>query len=217
MGRGILPLVAALLFAASEPAFATNFTAEVADQDGHPVANAVVSLIPDAKAAMPAAATRLAAEKTIDQRNETFIPLVTIVPKGGHIVFANNDQTTHQVYSFSAIKQFEITLARGEKSPPIAFDNAGVAALGCNIHDHMIAYAYVAESPWTAFTGADGRAVIADVPPGNYQARVWHPKFPPGRDPPSLSAALSGDAARLSMNVRLLSAPTMVRGHGGSY
>jgi plastocyanin len=217
MGRRVLPFLGALLFVACQPAAATTFTAQVSDQDGHPVANAIVSLIPDAKASMPAAASRLAGEKTIDQRNETFIPLVTIVPKGGRIVFANNDQTTHQVYSFSAVKQFEITLARGEKSPPFAFDNTGVAALGCNIHDHMIAYVFVAESPWTALTGADGRAVIADAPAGNYQAQVWHPKFPPGRAPPSLRATLSGDTTQLSATVTLLSAPTMSHGHGGSY
>ena len=217
MGRGILPLVTVMLFALCEPAGATNFTAEVVDQDGHPVANAVVTLVPEAKTSMPAASTRLPTDKTIDQRNETFLPLVTIVPKGGHVVFANNDQTTHQVYSFSPVKQFEITLGHGEKSPPVAFDNAGVAALGCNIHDHMIAYAVVTESPWTALTGADGHATIADVPAGNYQAQVWHPKFPPGREPPSLRAVLSGDTTRLSVNVKLLYAATASRGHAGSY
>src|SRR5882762_2216661 len=170
MGTRVIPYVGALLFAVCGSAAATTFTAEVNDQDGRPVANAVIVLVADSKAPMPA--SRLAAEKTIDQRGETFIPLVTIVPKGGHIIFANNDQTTHQVYSFSAVKQFEITLARGEKSPPIAFDNSGVAALGCNIHDHMIAYAFVAESPWTALTGTDGRATITDVPLGNYDAQV---------------------------------------------
>lgn len=217
MGRGIPPLIAVLLFALCGPAYATNFTAEVVDQDGHPVANAVVSLIPEVKASMPAATTHLQTEKIIDQRNETFLPLVTIVPKGGHIVFSNNDQTTHQVYSFSATKQFEITLARGEKSPPVAFDNPGVAALGCNIHDHMIAYAFVAESPWAALTGADGHASIANVPAGNYQAQVWHPKFPPGRDPPSLRTVLAGDTTRLAVNVKLLGAAPTSRNHAGSY
>src|SRR5690242_2650794 len=143
MGRGSLSLAMVVLLASTHAANATTLTAEILDQDGRPVSNAVVTLVPDSKSSMPAAATRLTGEKTIDQRNETFLPLVTIVPKGGHIAFANNDQTTHQVYSFSAAKQFEITLARGEKSPPIAFDNAGIAALGCNIHDHMIAYAFV--------------------------------------------------------------------------
>ncbi len=217
MGRWVLPLVTVLLLAAFEPACATNFTAEITDQDGHPVANAVVVLVSEAKTSMPAASTRLPAEKTIDQRNETFLPLVTIVPKGGRIVFSNNDQTTHQVYSFSAVKQFEITLARGEKSQPAAFDTAGVAALGCNIHDHMIAYVFVAESPWTELTGTDGRAVIADVPPGNYQAQIWNPKFPPGRVAPSLRVALTGEDTRLSVNVKLLSAAPVSRNHAGSY
>jgi len=212
-----LSLATVMLFASSEAAMATNFTAEVVDQDGHPVVNAVVALVPDAKGAMPAASSRLVADKTIDQRNETFLPLVTVVPKGGHITFANNDETTHQVYSFSPAKQFEITLARGEKSQPLAFDIAGIAALGCNIHDHMIAYAFVAESPWTALTGADGRATITDVPTGNYQAQVWHPKFPPGREPPHLNAALTGDTARLTITVRLLSSAPTSRSHAGSY
>ncbi len=218
MGIRILPSAAgALLLAVCGSAAATTFTVEVIDQDSRPVANAVIVLVPDAKTFAAGAAARLAAEKTIDQRGETFLPLVTIVPKGGHIVFANNDQTTHQVYSFSSIKQFEITLARGEKSPAIAFDNSGVAALGCNIHDHMIAYAFVTESPWTVLTGADGRGIIADVPAGNYVAQVWHPKLPPGRAIPSLKALLTGDTTRLSVNIRLLSASTMSRGHGGSY
>ena len=217
MGRGVLPLTMVLLFAFCEAARATTFTAEVVDQDNRPVVNAVVTLVPESKSQMPAAATRLPTDKTIDQRNETFLPMVTIVPKGGRIVFANNDQTTHQVYSFSAAKQFEITLARGEKSPPIAFENAGIAALGCNIHDHMIAYAFVAESPWAALTGSDGKAVVGDAPAGTYQVQVWHPKFPPGRELPSLKATLSGDSARMTVNVRLLPTPTATRGHAGSY
>ncbi len=217
MGKKALAILGVLLFAACTPASATTFTAEVLDQDGHPISNAVVSLIPDVKTSMPTASSRLPGEKTIDQRNETFIPLVTIVPKGGHVVFANNDQTTHQVYSFSPIKQFEITLARGERSPGVAFDNAGIAALGCNIHDHMIAYAFVTESPWTVLTGADGKVTMPDVPAGNYQAQIWHPKLPPGREPPSLKTTLSGETTHLSVNVKLLSAPTQSRGHAGSY
>ncbi len=218
MGRGIFTIVAALLLLFGGNAFATNFTAEVVDQDGHAVANAVVALV-SMSAALPAVSSRLANEKTIDQRNETFIPLVTIVPKGGRVLFANNDQTTHQVYSFSAVKRFEITLARGEISPPIAFDTAGVAALGCNIHDHMIAYVYVADSPWAAITGADGRAVFNDVPRGAYQAQLWHPRFPPGRPVPGVRVDIANDDARLVLTVKLISAPIgrMAHSHAGSY
>jgi plastocyanin len=217
MGMKAFLLVVTLPLVLSAVAAATTFTAEVSDSDGHPVQNAVVTLVPAAKGVIPAPATLLSSEKSIDQRSETFIPLVTIVPKGGRIVFANNDQTTHQVYSFSPVKQFEITLARGEKSPPMSFDNPGVAALGCNIHDHMIAYAFVADSPWTTLTGADGRAVIGDVPPGNYEAHLWHPKFPPGRTAPSLRISVSGDSIRAALTIQLLSVPTTSRTHAGSY
>src|SRR5262245_57192191 len=137
MGRGPAGVFAMLLAAVWNTAAATTFTAEITDQDGKPVRNAVVSLVPESRTTLPGAC--LPNDKVIDQRSETFVPLVTIVPRNGRVVFANSDPTTHQVYSFSPAKQFEITLARDTSSPPIAFPNAGVAALGCNIHDNMIA------------------------------------------------------------------------------
>ena len=117
--------------------------------------------------------------------------------------------------AFSKVKQFEMTLNRGQTAP-VTFENSGVAALGCNIHDHMIAYAFVADSPWTALTGEDGRAVIADVPPGAYRAQVWHPKFPPGRAPPAVAVSLSGETNRWEATVKLLPA-RMAHSHSGSY
>ncbi len=218
MGRGFFTIVAALLLIFGGNASASTLTAQVIDQDGHPVANAVVALV-SISGAMPAPSSRLANEKTIDQRNETFIPLVTIVPRGGRVLFTNNDQTTHQMYSFSPVKRFEITLARGETSSPVGFDAIGVAALGCNIHDHMIAYVYVAESPWTALTGADGRAVFVDVPRGGYQAQMWHPQYPAGRSAPGVRVDVSGDDARLTLTVKLASSPMarMAHSHAGSY
>ena len=39
-------------------------------------------------------------------------------------------------------------------------------------------------------TGADGRVVIDDVPPGNYQAQVWHYRYPPRRELPSARIAV---------------------------
>jgi plastocyanin len=215
MGRGAVG-VAIVLVAVCNTAAATTFTAEITDQDGKPVQNAVVSLVPDAKTTTPGASTRLPNDKVIDQHFETFIPIVTIVPRNGRVVFANSDPTTHQVYSFSPAKQFEITLARDTSSPPITFPNAGVAALGCNIHDNMIAYVFVAESPWTGLTGADGHVVIEDVPPGNYQAQVWHYRYPPRREMPSAQVAVATDTTRWAATIRVL-VSTGTRSHKGSY
>jgi plastocyanin len=162
-------------------------------------------------------ASRIESEKTIDQRNETFIPLVTVVPRGGRVVFANNDKTKHQVYSFSPIRQFEMTLAQGEKSPPLAFDKPGVATLGCNIHDHMIAYVFVTDTPWTALTGADGRVQIPDVPPGSYDAQIWHPQLLPGTPAPSEHLMLSSESTNWSAKLKLISPAPMSHMHMGHY
>lgn len=216
--RIFLVLTCALL-ATNGPAAAATLTAEVLDQNGHPVANAVVSLVPAGNAILPAAASRLPLRQVIDQRDETFIPLVTILPRDGHLIFTNNDHTTHQVYSFSAIKQFEFILPRGQVSLPVRFDKPGVAAIGCNIHDHMIAYVYVAESPWTALSGADGRVQIADVPAGSYRAQIWHPQLAPGSEIPSVSVDVGAGPARFSINLSLAGQmPRSMRGmHGGDY
>ncbi len=216
MGREYSALGAALLLAIYGSAEAPTFTVTVSDQNGRAVENAVVTLVPQIKTSMPGPSSRLAGEKKIDQRNETFLPLVTIVPKGGRIVFENNDQTTHQVYSFSTVKQFEITLARGQDSSPIPFDNAGIAALGCNIHDHMIAYVFVAESSWTALSSANG-TVAVDLPPGNYQMQVWHPKISGGRPAAPTPVVVNAQDAILPVTLKISAPRPATRSHSGGY
>ena len=215
MRRSIGFLAVAALLLVCGPAAAAGFSAQIFDQDGRPVPNAVISLVSE-KGYGPAN-IRPDSEKTIDQRNETFIPLVTVVPRGGRVVFANNDKTRHQVYSFSPIREFEITLAQGERSPALVFDKAGVATLGCNIHDHMIAYVFVADTPWTALTDSDGRAQIADVPAGNYDAQIWHPQLLPGTPGPSVRVVLNGENATYSAKLKLMPSAPMSHMHMGHY
>src|ERR1051326_7593825 len=107
--------LAALL--ATWPACAATVDVEIKDGSGHPAANAVVTLMP--QGAAPTAPSPLPAEAVIDQRHETFIPLVTLLRKGGDVVFTNNDTTMHQVYSFSSVKQFEFELDEGQRSKPV--------------------------------------------------------------------------------------------------
>src|SRR6185437_15185551 len=162
------------LMLAGTVAFATANAAtveiNVADSGGVPAANAVVSLVADNS--MPASGPRTPEKSIIDQRHETFLPLVVIVRRGGNVVFTNNDTTMHQVYSFSTIKQFQFEIDKGQISKPVIFDKAGVAAIGCNIHDNMVAYVYVADAPFAAITDASGHAEIPDVPEGQYTANA---------------------------------------------
>ena len=49
----------------------------------------------------------------------------------------------------------------------------GAVLLGCFIHGSMSGHVYVAESPWTVKTGADGIAQIDNVPEGSATVKVW--------------------------------------------
>lgn len=216
MARRALQLAAVAMLAACGTAAGAEFTAEITDQDGRPVADAVVMLVPEDSGGA-SIGPQLDSLWVVDQRDEVFIPFVTIVPRGGSVVFTNNDRTMHQVYSFSETKQFELTLAHEQESDPVVFDRPGVAALGCNIHDHMIAYVFVADSPWTARTGSDGRMQLTDVPAGNYRAHIWHPRLPPVGDIPTRGVVIGAEPATLSVVIGLLHDRSARRMHRGDY
>jgi plastocyanin len=218
MTRGSLPLALVLaVVCVHGTAIAATVDVVVTDTNGNPAANAIVSLAPQ-NAALPAP-SNIPNEAVIDQRNQMFVPLVVTIRKGGHVVFANNDATMHQVYSFSQIKQFEYEIKQGEKSPPVVFDKAGIAAIGCNIHDNMVAFVYVADSPWTVTTDEQGRAKLDHVPDGAYRATVWHPKLAPGRAPQQAVLRVAGDNAKLSLSAPLLGGamPGMKHSHSQDY
>ena len=145
----------------------------VRDDGGKPLADVVVSLT--ATGTSPTGPRPPAA--VMDQQNKTFVPLVLAVPVGTPVTFPNRDNIRHHVYSFSAPKRFELPLYIGTPAAPVVFDKAGVIVLGCNIHDWMVGYVYVADTPYFAKTAEDGRTRVADVPPGAYEARVWHPRM----------------------------------------
>ena len=191
-------LITLVLLWFSAGAYAATVSVIATDAHGKAVPNAVVALTPSDGAQI---ASHTPVKSIIAQRQETFVPLVVVVRRGGVVVFTNNDTTMHQVYSFSPIKQFEFEIDQGQVSKPIVFDKSGVAAIGCNIHDQMIAYAYVADAPFAAITDAAGRAELRDVPPGAYRASLWHPQLPVGHPWPTSALAVVGDESKLTMKV----------------
>ena len=218
--------VAATLFAllvactgacAAEPAGA--LAARVQTAAGQPVADAVVVAVPVDAVALPQGRARA---EQLDQIDKEFVPKVKAVFVGSTVAFPNRDSVRHHVYSFSAAKRFELPLYAGVPSQPVLFDKAGVVVLGCNIHDWMVGYIYVAESPWFGKTGADGRVVIADLPPRRYSVRVWHPQQE-GEEEATRRAldVVAGQALEATWNVplkpelRVRRAPTA--GHGSHY
>lgn len=148
----------------------------VLDHSGQVAADAVVFL--ESPAAQAAAKPLKQVE--ISQQNKTFVPAVSVVTTGTAVHFPNRDTVRHHVYSFSPVKVFEIKLYVGTPASPVVFDKPGIAVLGCNIHDHMLAWTVVVQTPWFAKTGSNGVAQLPQVPPGAYRLRVWHPALPVG-------------------------------------
>jgi hypothetical protein len=159
---------------AIRPAVAGDVAAAVRDQRSQPVEDVVVAAVPEGR---PAPLTEKPGREIVDQINLEFVPHVKPVVVGTPVYFPNKDDVRHHVYSFSPAKRFELPLYAGTPAAPVVFDRPGIVAIGCNIHDWMLGYLYVAETPYLARTDADGRARLENLPPGRYVVRVWHPRM----------------------------------------
>jgi plastocyanin len=171
-----LALAAVLLVAGVHVASATTLDLRVVDKNGNGVSDVVV--VANVATSAHAASNAKASGKNavMDQQSRKFVPQVLVVQTGTVVAFPNNDTVSHQVYSFSPARSFQLPLYKGEAHTPITFDKPGLVVLGCNIHDEMVGYVYVTESRYFAKTDADGRAQMRDVPLGTYRFDVWGPR-----------------------------------------
>ena len=169
-----LVLVAVLAAWSVAPVFAGDIQALVKDQQGAPLQDAVVVAVPTGST--PAAANK-ASRESIGQIDMEFVPFVKALTVGTAVFFPNNDAVRHHVYSFSPVKTFELPLYVGTPAHPIVFDKPGVVTIGCNIHDWMIGYIYVTDSPHVGTTGRKGVVKLVGVPAGTYEVRAWHPRM----------------------------------------
>jgi plastocyanin len=215
--KSLLAPVLGLAFAAVlAHAQTADIAASVIDQQGRPVADAVLIAVPvDGNMRSP----QRPRDGSIDQVDKEFFPRVTIVPVGASVTFPNHDDVRHQVYSFSPAKRFELPLYAGVPAQPVVFDKPGVVVLGCNIHDWMVGYVYVSESPFFAKTGKDGKAVLAELPARAYVVRVWHPQLEMSEDATHKTIDVSRErrveaawTVTLKREVRVRRAPTSERG-----
>jgi plastocyanin len=166
------------LLCSTSVARAVDVAVRVTDASGTVVKDAVVSLQPPAGASV---ALRSHGASVMDQRGLRFVPFVLAVQAGTLVAFPNSDNVRHHVYSFSPAKRFELRLYAGNHASSVTFDKPGIVTLGCNIHDWMLGYIYVLDTPYFAKTDAAGVAHLAAVPAGTYEVRLWHPRIAGGQ------------------------------------
>lgn len=166
-------LFACLVFTALAPAArAGDVVFQVVNAKNKPVADAVITAYPPG---LKSGAVRFSWLQQMDQRNLQFDPFVLIVPVGADVSFPNRDSVRHHVYSFSPTKVFELKLYGKDDTRSVRFERPGVVALGCNIHDNMVGFIKVVDTPFAVKTDAQGRAVLRGLPAGPAPVRIWHP------------------------------------------
>lgn len=184
-------------------AYSAELHVSVSDEQGEALENAIVEVILPEQLK-----TQFDGNQgvLVDQIDKEFVPTVSIVVQGSRVSFPNSDDILHHVYSFSSAKTFNIPLYGKGESEALdeSFLEAGVVEIGCNIHDWMLAYLYVAESTMVAVSNADGVAAIDGLPEGDYRVKVWHPRLPVNAEEQIISASLSdGSVSRVSTSLQL--------------
>jgi plastocyanin len=154
-------------------ASAGSIGVRLVDAQGKPVIGAVVT-IQEAEVARPPAP---AIDTVMDQIGLNFMPGLIVVPVGSRVAFPNSDAVSHQVYSFSPAKKFQLPLYRGKPYPPQVFDAPGVITVGCNIHDDMLGHIIVTDAPYYGVTMSDGSFNKTSLPLGRYEIKVWQPQL----------------------------------------
>ena len=182
----------ALLSLCSGGASAAGLAVVVQDVAGKPLADVVVYAEADGGAALP----KPLRPGMVEQKGLQFIPLVSVVQTGSLVSFPNNDKVRHHIYSFSAPHKFDQKLYSGTTATPQLFDKPGTVVLGCNIHDNMLAYIRIVDTPYFAKTDASGSAKIEIPAGGKYIVKAWHYN------------SIGGSAAELPVLVKPGDAPT---------
>ncbi len=167
---------ALLLLVLALPAAAGTLTVEVRDGADRPLSEAVVFL----ESAQARRQVRPLEKAEMGQAGKQFAPQVLVVTTGTEVNFPNRDTVRHHVYSFSPVKKFELKLYIGTPAKPVLFDQTGIAVLGCNIHDQMVGWIVIVDTPYFGRTGEKGQLVFDKLPPGNYRLRSWHAGLPVG-------------------------------------
>jgi plastocyanin len=184
----------------ASPASAADLIVTVTTPDGKPLADAVVTLPADPDSPKPGFPWKL----EVAQKDKQFIPFVLVVPVGAAVAFPNLDRFRHHVYSFSKGNKFELQLYGKEDKRSVTFKTVGTAAIGCNIHDQMVGFVRVVDTPYAAKSDAAGVAEIKGAPEGETRFSVWHPYARSRDQSVTINATLAPGVTRLSAVIDVL-------------
>jgi len=104
----------------------------------------------------------------IDNVKCRFDPTVQVI-QAGAIDVVNTDPVLHNTHGFYGKRTaFNLALPNQGQRITSELDRPGLVRVECDSHGWMLAWIYVADSPYYARTAKDGSFSITDIPPGNY-------------------------------------------------
>ncbi len=113
--------------------------------------------------------------KQVIQKDLSFFPALLPVQVGTKVEFPNQDDTYHNVFSYSPAKRFDLGRYRPEERPipTQTFDTPGLVTLRCEIHEHMRGLILVLDTPHFVLSDSEGHFRLTGVPTGHYQIKAW--------------------------------------------
>ena len=104
--------------------------------------------------------------------------------------FTNDDWVTHNVFSKSRVKPFDLGLYGKEQSKVVKFDQPGTVEIFCSIHPRMSGVILVLQNPYFTRPAADGSYALPNVPAGEWRLRVYRPGL--DKEPVSVKVPAKG-------------------------
>lgn len=112
-------------------------------------------------------------------KGKAFQPHVLAVTRGTTVAFPNQDPILHNVFSVSGGNKFDLGLYRKGPGKTAKFDEVGVVRVFCNVHQSMVAYVVVLDTPYFTTPDAQGRFSIPGLAAGNGTLSVWYERGEP--------------------------------------
>jgi plastocyanin len=108
------------------------------------------------------------------QKELQFEPGLLVIQRGTSVLFPNQDDLYHNVFSYSKAKRFDLGRYRKDEKPAVqTFDRVGVVRLSCEIHEHMDGTILVVDTPYFQKTDADGAFRLDGLPTGRFVLKAW--------------------------------------------